>query len=61
MYASALGATKEKYVGKVLPSKNYGDFIVLEYNASNDVKIKFVETGFVNTVFCNTNAHRASS
>ena len=37
---------KEKYVGKVLPSNNYGDFIVLEYNASNDVKIKFLDTGF---------------
>ena len=51
VYAPALDATKEKYVGKILPSKNYGDFIVLEYNASNDVKIKFLETGFVNTVF----------
>ena len=51
MYAPALDATKEKYVGKVLPSNNYGDFIVLEYNAANDVKIKFLETGFVNTVF----------
>ena len=51
MYAPALDATKEKYVGKVLPSKNYGDFIILEYNAPNDVKIKFLETGFVNTVF----------
>ena len=51
MYAPALDATKDKYVGKILPSKNYGDFIVLEYNASNDVKIKFLETGFVDTVF----------
>lgn len=51
VYALALDATKDKYVGKILPSKNYGDFIVLEYNASNDVKIKFLETGFVNTVF----------
>ena len=51
MYAPALDATKEKYVGKVLPSNNYGDFIVLEYNAANDVKIKFLETGFVDTVF----------
>ena len=51
VYAPALDATKEKYVGKVLPSKNYGDFIILEYNAANDVKIKFLETGFVDTVF----------
>ena len=51
MYAPALDATKEKYVGKVLPSNNYGDFIILEYNAANDVKIKFLETGFVDTVF----------
>lgn len=51
VYAPALDATKEKYVGKVLPSKNYGDFIILEYNAPNDVKIKFLETGFINTVF----------
>lgn len=51
VYAPALDATKEKYVGKVLPSNNYGDFIILEYNAANDVKIKFLETGFVDTVF----------
>ena len=51
MYAPSLDATKDKYVGKILPSKNYGDFIILEYNASNDVKIKFLETGFINTVF----------
>ncbi len=51
VYAPALGETKEKYVGKVLSSNNYGDFIILEYNAANDVKIKFLETGFVDTVF----------
>ena len=51
VYAPALDATKDKYVGKILPSKNYGDFIILEYNAPNDVKIRFLETGFVNTVF----------
>lgn len=50
-YAPTLDATKMKYVGKTLPSNGYGDFIVLEYNAANDVKIKFLETGFVNTVF----------
>lgn len=50
-YALALDATKMKYVGKILPSNNYGDFIILEYNAANDVKIKFLETGFVDTVF----------
>lgn len=50
-YAPALDATKMKYVGKILPSNNYGDFIVLEYNAANDVKIKFLETGFIDTVF----------
>lgn len=50
-YAPVLDATKMKYVGKILPSNNYGDFIILEYNAANDVKIKFLETGFVDTVF----------
>ena len=50
-YTPALDATKKKYVGKTLPSNNYGDFIILEYNAANDVKIKLLETGFVNTVF----------
>ena len=51
VYAPALDATKDKYVGKILPSNNYGDFIILEYNAANDVKIKFLDTGFVDTVF----------
>ncbi len=51
VYAPPLEATKDKYVGKILPSNNYGDFVILEYNALNDVKIKFLETGFVDTVF----------
>ena len=51
VYAPSLEATKDKYVGKVLPSNSYGDFIILEYNAANDVKIKFLDTGFVDTVF----------
>lgn len=38
-----------KYVGKVFSSKNYGDFIILEHNAPNDVVIKFVDTGWVTT------------
>lgn len=43
--------TKDKYVGKVFKSNNYGDFIVLEFNAVEDVKIKFLNTGFIDTVF----------
>lgn len=50
-YAPVLDATKLKYVGKILPSNNYGNFEILEYNAVNDVKIKFLDTGFVDTVF----------
>ena len=50
-YGAVLPTTREKYVGKVFPSNNFGDFIILEYNAANDVKIKFLETGFVDTVF----------
>ena len=43
--------TKDKYVGKVFKSTNYGDFTVLEFNAVEDVKIKFLNTGFIDTVF----------
>ena len=50
-YGAVLPTTREKYVGKVFPSNSYGDFIILEYNAANDVKIKFLDTGFIDTVF----------
>ena len=50
-YKEVLPSTREKYVGKIFPSNNYGDFEILEYNATNDVKIRFLETGFTDTVF----------
>ena len=50
-YNEVLPTTREKYVGKVFPSNNYGNFEILEYNAVNDVKIRFLETGFTDTVF----------
>ena len=33
-------------VGKILKSKNSGDFKVLKYDGSKDVEIQFVTTGF---------------
>lgn len=50
-YSKPSQATKDKYVGNVFPSNNYGDFEILEYNAANDVVIKFLQTGWVDTVF----------
>jgi len=50
-YNEVLPTTREKYVGKVFPSNNYGNFEILEYNAVNDVKIRFLETCFTDTVF----------
>lgn len=46
-----LALKKAEYEGKIYTSNKYGDFTILEYNATNDVKIKFLETGFVYTVF----------
>ena len=50
-YSEVLPSTREKYVGKVFQSNNHGNFEILEYNAVNDVKIRFLETGFTDTVF----------
>lgn len=50
-YNEVLPTTREKYVGKVFSSNNFGDFEILEYNAANDVKIRFLKTGFIDTVF----------
>ena len=33
-------------VGKILKSKNFGDFKVLKYNDAKDVEIQFINTGF---------------
>ena len=33
-------------VGKILKSKNFGDFKILKYNNSRNVDIQFVTTGF---------------
>lgn len=41
---------KHEYVGKIFPSKSYGDCEVLEYISSGEIKIKFVKTGFVTNV-----------
>lgn len=38
---------KEKYEGKVFKTNNYGDVVVLEYNSTRDVIIKFINTGNV--------------
>ena len=37
-------------VGKILKSKNSGDFKVLKYNDARDVEIQFVNTGFEKSV-----------
>ena len=37
-------------VGKILKSKNSGDFKVLKYNDAKDVEIQFLKTGFEATV-----------
>lgn len=36
--------------GKVFKSKNYGDFIVLEYKSAKEVVIKFLKTSYATTV-----------
>ena len=33
-------------VGKILKSKNFGDFKILKYNDSGNVEIRFLKTGF---------------
>lgn len=50
-YRSFLQETKEKYEGNVFKSNRYGDFIVLEANAANDITIEFKNTGYKATVF----------
>ena len=42
--------TIDKYVGKVFDSRNYGKFTVLAYNGTNDVLIKFLDTGYETSV-----------
>ncbi len=42
-------ANKQKE-GKVFKSKNYGDFVVIEYKTSKEVVIKFLKTSYVTTV-----------
>ena len=50
-YRNLLQETKEKYEGNVFKSNRYGDFIVLEANAMNDVIIEFIDTGYKTSVF----------
>ena len=45
--------TIDKYVGKVFDSRNYGKFTVLAYNGTNDVLIKFLDTGYETSVSSN--------
>lgn len=46
-------ASKQNVEGKVFNTKNYGDVVVLEYNNNNDVRVKFLNSGYeVNTYFC---------
>lgn len=33
-----------RYAGKIFPTNNYGDILVLEHNSCKDVKIKFLNT-----------------
>ncbi len=40
---------KENWEGKILDSKNFGKFQVLEYRSTNEVIIKFLDTGTVIT------------
>ena len=42
-----LALKKADYEGKVFKTKNYGDVVVLEYNNTRDVTIKFLNTGNV--------------
>ena len=50
-YSKPSQATKDKYVGKVFKSNRFGDVEVIEYRAANDVVIRFLQTGWVDTVF----------
>ena len=34
-------------VGKIYTSNNYGDFRVIEYNSWKDIKVEFINTGYV--------------
>ena len=38
--------TTKDCVGKILKSKNFGDFKILKYNDSGNVEIRFLKTGF---------------
>ncbi len=38
---------KHKFIGKLFTSKNYGNFIVVEYLCANDVTVEFVDTGSI--------------
>ena len=40
-----LALKKAEYEGKVFKTNNYGDVVVLEYNNTRDVTIKFLNTG----------------
>ena len=37
-------------VGRILKSKNFGDFKILKYNDSRNVEIQFLTTGYETTV-----------
>ena len=42
------------FLGKVFTSKNYGDFKVVEYLGSENIKIVFLNTGYQTTVAATT-------
>lgn len=45
---------KEKYLGNIYPSKNFGEFVVLDYKDKHNILIKFIETdNTANVALCN--------
>lgn len=45
MTVGAVAQQQSKYVGKVFPTKSFGDLKVLKYNNTSDVEVEFINTG----------------
>lgn len=37
---------KEKYEGKVFPTKRYGDLKILKYNCASNIQVEFINSGY---------------
>lgn len=45
MTVEEVSQQQNKYVGKVFPTKSFGDLKVLKYNNTSDVEVEFINTG----------------